>query len=35
MQTGNTPQQIQLRKIRRLFRADLAYGISVAQALRD
>ena len=35
MQTGNTPQEIQLRKIRSFFRADLAYGISVAQALRD
>ena len=33
MQTGNTPQEIQLRKIRRFFRADPAYGISVAQAL--
>jgi hypothetical protein len=35
MQTGNTPQEILLRKIRRFFRADPAYGISVAQALRD
>jgi len=33
MQTGNTPQEIQLRQIRRFFRADPAYGISVAQAL--
>ena len=33
MQTGNTPQEIQLRRIRRFFRADPAYGISVAQAL--
>ena len=33
METGNTPQEIQLRQIRRFFRADPAYGISVAQAL--
>jgi catalase len=33
MQTGNTPQEIQLRQIRRFFRADPAYGISIAQAL--
>jgi len=33
MQTGNTPQEIQLRQMRRFFRADPAYGISVAQAL--
>ena len=35
METGNTPQEIQLQQIRRFFRADPAYGISVAQALRD
>jgi len=33
MQTGNTPQEIQLRQIRSFFRADPACGISVAQAL--
>jgi catalase len=33
LQTGNPPQEIQLRQIRRFFRADPAYGISVAQAL--
>ena len=31
MQTGNTPQEIQLRQIRRFFRADPAYGINVAR----
>jgi hypothetical protein len=35
MQTGNTPQEIQLRQIRCFFRADPVYGISVAQALGD
>jgi hypothetical protein len=35
MQTVNTPQKIQLRQIRRFFRADPAYGISVGQALGD
>jgi hypothetical protein len=33
MQIGNTPLEIQLRQIRRFFRPDPAYGISVAQAL--
>ena len=33
METGNTPQEIHLRQIRRFFRADPAYGISFAQAL--
>jgi catalase len=35
MQTVNTPQEIQLRQIRRFFRADRACGISVGQALGD
>jgi len=35
MQTGDTPQEIQLRQIRRFFRADRACGISVGQALGD
>jgi catalase len=35
MQTGNTPQEIQLRQIRRFFRADPAYVISVGQVLGD
>jgi catalase len=33
MQTVKTPQEIQLRQIRRLFRADPAYGINVGRAL--
>jgi catalase len=33
MQTGNTPQEIQLRQVLRFFRADPTYGICVAQAL--
>ena len=33
MQTGNIPQEIQLRQICHFFRADPTYGIGVAQAL--
>ena len=33
MQTGNIPQEIQLRQICHFFRGDPAYGIGVAQAL--